>query len=488
MPIACTVHQHLVDAAFGSSRSDKVLDVINPSTGRLLCRIPAGCQADVELAVRASRRAFEDGRWLTQTPSSRKRILHRWADLILTEARELDALDAAEMGKPISERSFSAANAADLVRFHAEAIDKLAGDVLVSDVHSLVVQTLVPRGVVAAVVPWNFPTFNAVLKAAPGLAAGNCVILKPSELSSRSALRLATLALDAGVPPGVLNVVLGAGEVVGEALGLHPEVDMIAFTGSSRVGKAMLHYAAKSNMKVVLAECGGKSPQIVFSDCPDLDAVAGAIAGGLVTNQGQLCSVGSRLIVHAPVQARLLEKIVARLKSVVVGDALNPAVTFGPLASRGQCERVMEYIMGAPGEGARLVTGGRRLLQETGGYFVEPTVFAVSSHDARICQEEVFGPVLSVIPFSTEEEAIHLANSTIYGLMAYVWTASLSTGMRMAKGVQSSVIVNASAPVGIGPGHAFSSEPARQSGIGVEGGLRGLESYARRKSVWFSHS
>lgn len=487
-PSDVEICQHFVDGAPALSSRGDLLDVINPSTGTLLLRIPLGCQSDVDDAVRAARNAFEDGRWRGEPPSIRKKVLHRWADLISAEAQEIDALDAAEMGKPVREIAFSAASAAELVRFYAESIDKLMGDALPSDSRSFVVQQWVPRGVIAAITPWNFPAFNAVLKAAPALAGGNCVVLKPSELSSRSALRLAGLALKAGLPAAVLSVVLGRGEVVGEALGLHPDVDMIAFTGSTAVGKLMLQYAGRSNMKVVLAECGGKSPQIVFDDGLDLDVIADTIARGLVTNQGQICSVGSRLLVQEQIEGALIERIVARLKLIVVGDASDPLTTFGPLASKAQYLRVMEYIRSASTDGVRLICGGHRLLQDTGGYFVEPTIFSVSSHRARICQEEIFGPVLSVISFRTEEDAIRLANDTIYGLMAYIWTASLSTGLRVANGIRSPVMVNASDPAGEGPGPAFSSEPARQSGIGVEGGLAGLESYARRKTLWFNHA
>jgi acyl-CoA reductase-like NAD-dependent aldehyde dehydrogenase len=361
------------------------------------------------------------------------------------------------------------------------------GEVYGSDQHSFVVHRRAPRGVVAAVVPWNFPTANAVLKLAPALAAGNCVVLKPSELASRSATHLAHLALQAGLPPGVLNVVPGLGETVGRALGLHMDVDMVAFTGSTVVGKQMLQYSGQSNMKIVMAECGGKSPQIVFADGVDLDAASVWIADVLLTNQGQLCSVGSRLLVHRSIEGAMTEKIIARMKQIVTGDALDPKTTFGPLGSATQCERVMRYIEGAQADGAQLLTGGNRILQESGGYFVEPTVFGNVSPDARIAKEEIFGPVLSVIPFADEAEAIRIANGTMYGLAAYVWTASLSTGMRMAKGIRSSVLINAAAP-GEGPGHAWSSEPCGQSGFGAEGGLAGMENYLRRQLVWFSHA
>jgi acyl-CoA reductase-like NAD-dependent aldehyde dehydrogenase len=477
-----------IDGCFLQSRSETSVDVINPSNGQRYISIPAGCQADVDRAVASARLAFEDGRWSEMAPSSRKRALHRFADLIAAEAAALDALDAGEMGKPVAVAFCNAEASAGLTRFYAEAVDKVLGDVYVSDKNSFVVQRRVPRGVVAAVVPWNFPTFVAILKLAPALAAGNCVVLKPSELSSRSALRLATLAIEAGIPPGVLNVVPGLGESVGRALGLHNDVDMVSFTGSTEVGKWMMQYAGQSNMKVVMAECGGKSPQIVFADSADLDVTADRIAQFLLTNQGQICSVGSRLLVQKSIESRMVKRISERVTEYVMGDALDPKTTYGPVVSSKQCARVMRYIEVAKKEGAHLVTGGGRALQDTGGYFIAPTVFSSVSPAARIAQEEVFGPVLSIIPFNDEEEAIRIANDTMYGLVAYVWTSSLSVGMKMARGIRSSVQINAVAPIGEGAGHVFSGEPAGQSGVGVEGGLAGMESYMRRQLVWFSHA
>jgi acyl-CoA reductase-like NAD-dependent aldehyde dehydrogenase len=476
-----------LDGAPAHSTSDEVIAVINPSNGRQICSIPAGCPADVDAAVLSCRRAFEDGRWSETAPAERKKTLHRLADLLETEAAALDALDAGEMGKPVSEAWAGAAAAARLMRFNAEAVDKVLGDVYSSGKQSFVTQRYVPRGVVGAVVPWNFPTYNAVLKVAPALAAGNSVILKPSELASRSAMRLAQLATEAGLPPGVLNVVLGLGETVGRALGLHQDVDMIAFTGSVEVGKWMLQYSGQSNLKVVVAECGGKSPQIVFADGVDLDTAADSIARMLLTNQGQICSVGSRLLVQRSIESEMLDRIVARVRRVVMGDALDPKTTFGPVASARQCERVMRYIDIGQADGARLVTGGRRALEQSGGFFIEPSVLRDVSSTARVAQEEIFGPVLSVIPFEDEAEAIRIANSTAYGLAAYVWTANLSTGLRVAKAIRSGVWVNAAAPVADGSGHAVSHEPAGQSGIGIEGGLAGIASYLRRQLIWINH-
>lgn len=477
-----------LDGALARSASEATVEVINPSNGRPCLSIPAGCQADVDRAVASARRAFEDGRWSDTPPSFRKRTLDRLADLIWTNAAMLDALDAGEMGKPVGEPFGNAAMAAGLMRFHAEAIDKVRGDVYGSDKHSFVAQRWVPRGVVAAVVPWNFPTYVTVLKVAPALAAGNCVVLKPSELSTRSAVLLAQLALQAGIPSGVLNVVPGLGETVGRALGLHGDVDMLTFTGSTEVGKWMLQYAGQSNMKVVMAECGGKSPHIVFADGIDLDTAADAIARMLIRNQGQICSIGSRLLVQRSIESAMLEKITARLRHIVIGDALDPKTTFGPVASSKQCARVIQHIENAQADGAQLVAGGRRVLTETGGYFVEPTVLRNVSPNARLAQEEVFGPVLAVMPFDDEAEALRIANGTLYGLGAYVWSANLSRGMRMAKGIRSSVSLNATAPQGEGPGHSSSFEPLGHSGVGTEGGLAGMQSYMRRQRVWINHA
>jgi acyl-CoA reductase-like NAD-dependent aldehyde dehydrogenase len=476
------------DGDLRSSESDATVEVINPSNGQICLTIPAGCAADVEHAVAAARRAFANGCWSDAPPSFRKTKLTCLADLIAVEAATLDALDAVEMGKPVGEAFGNATAAARLMRFYSEAVDKLTGDVYVSDKSSFVAQRRVPRGVVAAVTPWNFPTCNAVLKIAPALAAGNCIVLKPSELSSRSAIRLAQLAVEAGVPPGVLNVVPGRGEIVGRALGLHDDVNMLTFTGSTEVGKLMLQYAGQSNLKPVIAECGGKSPQIVFNDGVDLDAASESIARMLLTNQGQICSVGSRLLVQRSIESAMLERITARLAKLVMGNASDPKTTFGPLASAKQCARVMRYIETAEADGAQLVIGGRRALSDSGGYFVEPTVFRNVSPAARIAQDEIFGPVLSVIPFDDETEAIRIANDTFYGLAAYVWTASLSTGMRMAKGIRSSVQVNASAPIGEGAGHGASREPFGRSGIGTEGGLAGMESYLCRQLISINHA
>ena len=476
-----------VDGNLVQSADSSTIDVVNPSTGAPKMAMPAGCAADANRAVDSSRHAFERGAWSDFAPSIRKAMLHRFAALVARNSKSLDELDAEEMGKPVSERFCNAEAASSLLQFYAEAVDKVTGDVYVSDRHSLVLQRRVARGVVAAVVPWNFPTFNTLLKVAPALAAGNCVIVKPSELSPSSAILLAQLAIEAQIPPGVFNVLPGLGETVGRALGLHRDVNMVAFTGSTETGKKFLRYASESNLKLVQAECGGKSPQIVFGDGVDLDNAARGIAGSLLINQGQLCSVGSRLLVHQPIKKVLLQKVVDRLAQVVIGDARHGETTFGPLASRGQKNRVLSYIELGNDEGAKRISTNDMSVPEGDGFYVAPVIFDDVPPNSRVAQEEIFGPVLAVTSFEDEAHAVELANSGPYGLVAYVWTSNLATGLRMAKSIRSSVLVNSSYPMGDGAGHAASAEPTQESGLGVEGGVAGLESYMRRQLTWFSH-
>lgn len=470
-----------------TSRSDAVVEAVDPSTGCTSYSFAAGDTADVEAAVSSARSSFEGGSWSDAAPSHKKAVLHRFADLVARDAAELDLLDALDMGKPISEAFGNGAVTAGLLRFHAEAADKVEGTVYTSDARSVVIQRRVPRGVVAALAPWNFPTFVAGLKVAPALAAGNSVVLKPSEFSSRSALRFAQLGLEAGLPPGIFNVVPGLGETVGKAMGLHPDIDMLTFTGSTAVGKLMLQYAGQSNMKVVMAECGGKSPHIVFADVSDLDGVAERIARALLTNQGQVCSVGSRLLVERSIERELVEKIADQVRQIHIGAAADPETTFGPIVSARQYGRVTNYINQGIAEGSDLVTGGARALPDSDGYFIEPAIFRNVPSQSRLAQEEIFGPVLAVIPFDDEAEAIAIANGTVYGLIAYIWTSNLSRGMRLMKAIKSSIRINAAPPSGEGSAYSASNEPHGQSGLGAEGGMGGLETYFRRQLVSFSH-
>ena len=472
-----------INGLFVDTTSSEMLETINPSTGKVIFKFPKGTETCAHKAVESARKSFNSGSWGDAPPSQKKQVLLRFADLVDGQATTLDSMDAEEMGKPLSVGFANTKTAAIFIRFCAEAVDKITGVIFNSDQGSSISQRRVPRGVVAAIAPWNFPTFNAIIKVVPALVGGNSVVLKPSELSSRSGLLLAELAIEAGLPPGVFNVVPGAGETVGRALALHMDVDMIAFTGSTMVGKLMLQYAGQSNMKVVQAECGGKSPQIVFADGVDLDAAADSIVGSILTNQGQVCVAGSRLLVQKEIERELVDKIIARFKNIQPGNALNLKTTFGPISTEKQYHKILQNIKEAQEAGAKLAYGGHKLLTGSGGFFIEPTILCNVQPQDDIAQREIFGPVLSVITFEDADDAIEIANGTIYGLAAYVWTSSLSTGMKMIEGVRSSITVNSAAPTGEGAGFAFSYEPFGQSGVGVEGGLAGIESYMQRQLV-----
>ena len=474
-----------IDGERRPSGGENRVDVINPSTGEPLLSFSEASVSDVDAAVDAARRCFDDGGW-SDDVALRVDALRRFAELIAEEAELLDTLDAEEMGKPVSTRFCNAAGGAEYTRYYAEAVDKASSRMFSSAPGSLVGQRRVPRGVVGAIVPWNFPTFNALMKLAPALAAGNTVVLKPSELASRSALKLAELASCANMPAGAFNVLPGLGSTVGQSLAVHRDVNMIAFTGSTATAKKLLKCSAETTLKTVIAECGGKSPQIVFDDGVDLDEAADTIADALLTNQGQICSVGSRLLVARRIEDALVARIARRFRETVPGIATDPGTSYGPLASEAQRGRVLGHIEAARSSHAELVTGGG-CYRDLGGWFVEPTLFRDVSPDQRLAREEIFGPVLAVTAFDTESEAFRLANATAYGLMAYVWTARLGTGLRAIETIRSSVIINASAPRSAGAGHGASFEPAGESGIGVEGGIAGMESYLRRKTFWFNH-
>ena len=458
----------------------------NPATGEESYQIPAGTELDAQRAVDAAKAAFLDGRWSKIPNSSKSEILHRFSKLIDDHALELDRLDALDMGKPISNTFANAAASARLVRYCADAVENIVSAAYSSDKSCFIAQQRVPRGVVAAVVPWNFPTMSAVSKIAPALATGNSVVLKPSEYSPRSAARLAELATEAGLPAGVFNVVHGSGHIVGKALALHCDVDMISFTGSTTVGKLVLQNAGKSNMKVAHVECGGKSPQIVFADCHNLDEVADNIAELILLNQGQLCVTGSRVLVEQKVELPLIAKLIERFKRVIPGDPLDPATNYGPLANLNQFEKVLAYIENRDDK-ANLIYGGNELLPDTGGYYVEPALFSNVQVNDPLFQHEIFGPVLTITRFRSLDEAISLANATPFGLAAYAWTTNLNTAMRLSKEVNAAMVtVNGSSPIGEGS-EAISTEPYGQSGVGTEFGMAGLESYTRAQVAWFNH-
>ncbi|MEX2184994.1 MAG: aldehyde dehydrogenase [Chloroflexota bacterium] len=434
-----------IDGDFRPAQDGRRFVTENPATGQPIAEVASGAAADVDAAVAAARSAADRGIWSRMDPGARKRILIAWADRIEANARELGLIETIDAGKPITDTvGLDMPETAACIRWHAEAIDKLYGQVAPAPDGVVATITREPVGVVGAVVPWNYPAQMAAWKLGPALATGNCVVIKPASTTSLSLLRLAELGAEAGIPDGVLNVVTGPGDAVGAAMGRHPDIDCLAFTGSTEVGRQFLGWSAESNLKRVLLELGGKSPQIVFGDVTDMASVAANAAVAIFWNMGENCSAGSRLLVHRSRKDELLQALQAELAAWTVGDPLDPATKIGAMISRGHLDRVLGYVEAGQGEGARLVTGGRRILEETGGYFLGPTIFDGVRNDMRIAQEEIFGPVLSVIEFETEAEAVAIANDTPYGLAASIYTDDLNIAHRVARDLRAGTVgVNA---------------------------------------------
>jgi acyl-CoA reductase-like NAD-dependent aldehyde dehydrogenase len=454
-----------------------------------LCQSPRGDASDIDDAVGVARKRFNDGCWSELAPAKRIEVLLRLADLMVERREELALLDTLEMGKPIQ---FSLSDAGtfgpSVLRSCAGFADKLLGASTFAGSRTLSFNTYEPRGVVGAIVPWNFPVVNAVIKVAPALAVGNTMVLKPSELSASSALRLAELALEAGLPTGVLNVVPGWGSTVGSALALHPDVDLLSFTGSTTTGRRVMEMSGRSNGKPLLLECGGKSPQVVFSDVENLDNVADEVVRSVLWNQGQVCVAHTRLIAHRRIKETLLERVIELARLRQPGDPLDVATDFGPLASSAQRDRVRSFIEQGITAGAEVVLKGP--IRESGGCYVSPTVFDRVDRSMSILREEIFGPVLCVQEFDSEEEAITLANETTYGLAATVWTRDMGRGKRFAHAVRAGhVSIRTGGEEGsAAPSWVLSHEPQKASGFGVELGSRGLESYSTLKAITFAGS
>jgi gamma-glutamyl-gamma-aminobutyraldehyde dehydrogenase len=460
------------------------IQVIDPGTGQHVTEVAAGGEADVNRAVASAREAFRAGSWSRADPAERKQTLLRLAELVRRSAEELALLDSLNMGKLITDSyTGDIPHAADVFQWYAETTDKTYGEIAPSGDGDLALVTREPLGVVAAVIPWNFPFSLASWKVAPALAAGNSVVLKPAEQSPLSALRLAELAAEAGVPAGVLNVVPGYGETAGQALGRHPDVDCLAFTGSSEVGKLFLRYSSESNMKPVWLECGGKSPNVVFADSEDLDEAAERACFAVFWNQGQVCSSNSRLLVERSIHDDFVSRLLDRVRGIRLGDQLDPGTKMGPLVDETQLERVLGYIERGRGE-ATLAVGGERVAIDGGGCFVEPTVFTEVANSSVIAQDEIFGPVLAVIPFEDEAQAIEIANDTRYGLAASLWTSNVSRALRVSSRLRAGTVsVNSvhanGAPIPFG---GF-----KESGFGRDLSLHSLEKYSAPKTTWIHY-
>ncbi|WP_343577096.1 aldehyde dehydrogenase [Pseudomonas sp.] len=471
-----------IQGEYLAAASGETFDCISPVDGRLLAKVASCDAADAERAVQSARATFNSGVWSREAPAARKAVMIRFAQLLEEHAEELALLETLDMGKPIGDAlNVDLPGASDSLRWSGEAIDKVYDEVAATSHDQLGLVTREPVGVVAAIVPWNFPLMMAAWKLGPALATGNSVILKPSERSPLTAIRIAQLAIDAGLPAGVLNVLPGYGHTVGKALSLHMDVDTVVFTGSTKIAKQLMVYAGESNMKRVWLEAGGKSPNIVFEDAPDLQAAAEAAAAAIAFNQGEVCTAGSRLLVQKSIKAKFLPLVVEALKGWKAGHPLDPETNVGALVDGRQLEQVLGYIQAGQDEGAKILTGGKRVLEETGGTYVEPTLFDGVSNAMKIAREEIFGPVLSVIEFEDAEEAIRIANDTPYGLAAAVWTRDISKAHLTARALRAgSVWVNMydggdmTAPFG-----GF-----KQSGNGRDKSLHAFDKYTELKATW----
>lgn len=473
-----------IDGQFVKAASGKTFATENPATGRELAQIAACDEADVDRAVQAARRAFEDGRWSRLSPAGRKKVLLKFCELMEQHEQELGLLDCLEAGKPVRDcLQIDAPETIECIRWHAEAADKLYDHISPTGPANLGLIFREPVGVVGAVIPWNFPAQMAAWKIGPILATGNSLVLKPAEQTSLSALLMAKLAAEAGVPDGVFNVVPGFGETAGQAIGLHMDVNMAAFTGSTEVGRLFLQYAAQSNLKRIILECGGKSPQLVLADA-DARLVAENAINAAFWNMGENCSCGSRLIVHKKIKDEVLANLIDLTKAWKTGDPLDPDSNLGSMIEKPHMEKVLGYIDSGRREGADVALGGKQILPETGGYFIEPTIFDNVSNSMRIAKEEIFGPVLSVIAFDEEQEGIAIANDTPYGLAASVYTQNLDAAHRAARALRAGTVsINCFSEGDLGtPFGGF-----KQSGFfGRDKSVFAHEQYTEMKTVWMN--
>ncbi len=463
--------------------SGRTIDVTNPATGEVLTTVQRGESPDVDRAVQAARRAFESGTWPNLNASERSRLLWRIGDLIGQRLDELAMLESLNAGKPLkSARGGDIEPAADIFQYYAGWARQPHGEVIPVDGPYFNYTLREPVGVVGMITAWNYPMLLAAWKVAPALATGCTCVIKPSEMTPLTTLRLAEICQEAGVPDGVVNVVTGYGPEAGDALGRHMDVDKVAFTGSIRTARALLKASGESNLKRLSLELGGKSPNIIFPDA-DLDKAIPAAFWAIYANKGEVCSAGSRLLLHASIHDEFLERLVDKAKKMRVGDPLDPATEMGTQISQAQLDRILGYIDAGKREGAKLLCGGERDIEgdKSKGFYVKPTVFADVKPGMKIAQEEIFGPVLAAMKFHNEEEAVSIANGTVYGLVSAIWTKDIQLAHRLAKQIKAGV-------VWINTYNGFDSATPfggyKQSGFGREMGAHALESYTQVKSVW----
>ncbi len=476
-------NQCFISGTFCDAISGAKFETLNPATGAVLTAVARGNGDDIDRAVKSARSAFDSGVWSGKTPSERKEVLLKLAALIRDNIPEFALLDTLDMGKLIKDSStVDAPGSAHFFQWHAEAIDKLYDEIAPTGGRDIAMIRRVPLGVVGAVVPWNFPLDMATWKLAPALATGNSVVLKPAEQSPLSALFLAELAVEAGLPDGVLNVVPGYGQDAGQALGRHDDVDCLVFTGSTAVGKLFQRYAGESNMKQVWLETGGKSPNIIFPDA-DLDAAADMAAFGIFFNQGEVCSANSRLLVHASIKDEMLERMKTRAEAITPGDPLDPASTLGAMVDKSHTDTVMQFIESGR-QSSRLITGGERVTLNGSDAFVTPTIFDNVESNHKIARDEIFGPVLAVQTFNSDDEAIAMANDTVYGLAASVWTKDLSRALGVSDALNAGTVsvntvdaLSAMTPFG----------GMKQSGYGRDLSIHAFDKYTALKTTWIRY-
>ncbi|WP_119391782.1 aldehyde dehydrogenase [Taklimakanibacter lacteus] len=475
-------HQAFINGKFTAAASGKTFDCISPIDGKVLTKVAECDKEDVDLAVKAARAVFEKGSWSQMAPMQRKRILLKWVALVEKHAQELALLETLDVGKPITQaQAVDLSSTIKCLQWYAETADKVYDELAPARPDSISMITREPIGVVGCVVPWNFPLLMASWKLGPALATGNSVILKPAEQSPLTAIRVAELAAEAGLPAGVLNVLPGFGETAGQALGRHMDVDMIAFTGSTEVGKFFLRYAGESNMKHVALETGGKSPNIVFGDVADINHAAAAAAAGVFYNAGQVCTAATRIIVQEKIKDQFIELVAKHADKWRPKDPLDPKTSMGSMVDEGQMERVLGYIDIGRKEGAKVAFGGERARRNTGGFYVEPTIFDDVKNSMRIAQEEIFGPVVATITFKDDEDAVKIANDTIYGLQASLWTRDITRAHKVARSLRAGT-VNINATDGGDITAPFGGY--KQSGMGRDKSLHALEKYQQIKHTF----